>query len=519
MRVRSIIVAALAAAACKSPPPPPVYEAVPVDRRDVIVSVEAAGTIQPDTTVSVKSRASGEVEEVLVETGQRVEKGDLLVKIDPRIPRNSVQQAQADLDVAKASLENAETQKKRSDELYAAKAITQQEHDQSVLDYANAKANVVKSQVALENAKIALADANVRAPISGTIIVDSIERGTIITSATANVSGGTTILKMADLNLVQVNTLVDETDIGKIRPGMTATVMVDAYANRPFEGEVLKIEPQAVVDQNVTMFPVRVRVGNGSGLLRPGMNAEVSIHVGERHDVLAIPNAALRTTRDVGSAAQVLGLNPEKVQQELANMPDPQAPGSDSGRATLGARAGASTDSSAKPAGNTMAGPNGSTIKLPDGVTAEQVRAIFAKFRSGQSPTPAERQILSNIRRLNGGGRMGGRGGRGRAGGETGTGYEFGGDYIVFVLRNGQPTPVKVRTGLTDLEYAEVVAGLQPSDSVLLLPSASLVQSQQEFKERVNRFTGGGAVPGMKSNNSSNNSSSNRSSNSGGGSR
>ena len=117
---------------------------------------------------------------------------------------------------------------------------------------------------------------------------------------------------------MQVRTLVDETDIGKVQPGLAATVTVDAYPSRPFEGEVLKIEPQAEVQQNVTMFPVLVRIQNRDGLLKPGMNTEVEIHVGRRESVLALPNAALRTQRDVASAAQVLGLDPEDVQKQIA---------------------------------------------------------------------------------------------------------------------------------------------------------------------------------------------------------
>ena len=118
------------------------------------------------------------------------------------------------------------------------------------------------------------------APITGTIIEKTVERGQVISSPTSDVGGGTVLLKMADLNLVQVRTLVDETDIGKIQAGQRATVTVDAYPNRPFEGTVLKIEPQAETEQNVTMFPVLVRIENRNGLLRPGMNAEVEIHVG-----------------------------------------------------------------------------------------------------------------------------------------------------------------------------------------------------------------------------------------------
>ena len=189
-------------------------------------------------------------------------------------------QAQADLDVARARVANATSQKRRGDELYKSQSITEQEHETALLDYANAKAEEVRAQVAVENAKDQLDDTNVLAPITGTIIEKSVERGQVISSPTKDVGGGTVLIKMADLNLVQVRTLVDETDIGKIQPGQSATVTVDAFPNRPFHGEVLKIEPQAQTEQNVTMFPVLVRIDNRQGLLRPGMNAEVEIHVG-----------------------------------------------------------------------------------------------------------------------------------------------------------------------------------------------------------------------------------------------
>jgi hypothetical protein len=184
------------------------------------------------------------------------------------------------------------------------------------------------------------------------------------------------------------------------------------------------------------MFPVLVRIANEEGLLRPGMNSEVEIHVGRRDSVLAVPTAALRTQRDVGSAAQVLGLSPTAVQQQLA-VARPNPRGADSaGHASMGA-----------------------------------------------APPPS-----------------GGQPRRAGAGGRTGRGRPQGGgaQYIVFVKRNGQPTPVWIRTGLSDMDYSEVVEGLTPSDSVFVLPSASLVQSQQDMRERINRATGGGGVPGMR---------------------
>ncbi len=487
MRTRIIAATALLAA-CAKEVPPPVYQALPVERRDIVVSAQASGAIQPDTTVEVKTRASGEVLEILVQTGQEVKRGQLLMRIDPRTPENAVQQAQAQLDVAKSQAEITKTQLARSAELREAKTITQQEYETAQLSYATAKAAVVRAQIDLENARISREDTDVRAPISGIIIEKGVERGQVVASATSNVGGGTVLMKMADMSLVQVKTLVDETDIGKIKPGLGTSVTVDAYPNRPFRGTVLKIEPLATVEQNVTMFPVLVRIDNRDGLLRSGMNAEVEIHIGRRDSVLAVPNAALRTQRDVASAASVLGLTMDQVTRQLE-----AAPAGDTARsATLGASAAGegAKDAPEKATGNTMTTPDGRTVKLPDGVTEQQVRAIFAKFRSGEQPTAAERAILQKMRSAN----PGGQGGRQRA---QSMDYQFGGEYIVFVSSPTGPHARKIRTGLTDLDYSEVVSGLAEGDSVLVLPSASLIASQQEFKDRVNRVTGGGAVPGM----------------------
>jgi HlyD family secretion protein len=311
----------------------------------------------------------------------------------------------------------------------------------------------------VDNARIQLEDADVRAPVAGTIIEKDVERGTVIASATSNVSGGTTLLKMADLNLVQVRTLVDETDVGKIQPGQHATVTVDAYPNRTFDGTVLKIEPQAQTEQNVTVFPVQVRIENKEGLLRPGMNTEVEIHVGQREGVPAVPNAALRTLRDVGSAAQVLGLSADEVQKQLA-------------------------DANAQSASSAGASPRTTEGEVSAGRDSAGRRADSARGR----PDSARRS------RGQGGGMRGSGTGRVTRGTDAG-----GGRYIVFVKRKGAPTPVWIRTGLTDLDYSEVVRGLSPGDSVYVLPSASLVQSQQDMRQRMNQITGGGgAVPGMR---------------------
>lgn len=118
--------------------------------------------------------------------------------------------------------------------------------------------------------------------------------------------------------------------------------------------------------------------------------------------------------------------------------------------------------------------------------------AAFRKMQSGQSLTAAEQALVARARAAMSGG--GNRGGPQR----QNNNFMFGGSYIVFVLRDGRPTPVRIRTGVTDMDFSEVTTGLTERDTVLLLPSASLVQSNQEMKDRFQRMTGGGGVPGMQ---------------------
>ncbi len=487
--------ATLLLAGCQEEVEEPMYQVLPVSTRDIVVSASASGVIEPIRIVEVKSKASGEIFEMRVETGDAVEAGALLVRVDPRIPQNALRQARADLDVAQAQLENARSQLRRSEELYKTQSITEQEYDDAKLSAANANAQLVRAQRSLEDARISAEDTDVKAPSAGVIIQKNVEVGTVITSATQGVTGGTVLLQMADLDTVQVRALVDETDIGKIQPGLAVTITVDAYPNQPFRGEVLKIEPQAEVLQNVTMFPVLVRIPNEDNRLRPGMNTEVEVHVGNRAGVLAVPNAALRTERDYQSAADVLGLDFESVQQQLADARRVQA--EQGGQASLGGTT--ATDTS----GVETITWRGREVPLPDGVTLEEAQAVMAKLQGGdmraafQSMSARERSIMQQLS-----GRGGGRGSRGQGSGGNATDNSalFGGNYVVFIMRNGEPVATPVRTGLTDLDYSEVISGLSDADSVLILPSASLIRSQQQFQERMNRMRGGGGIPGVRSN-------------------
>jgi HlyD family secretion protein len=493
----------------------PVYESAEVETRDIEVTVDAAGVIEPEAMVEVKSKASGEVLAVHAETGDIVQAGALLVVIDKRTPQNRLAETQAALTAAQARAKIAETQMQRAQALQKSQTLTQADVEQTELEFAQSKAQVVSAQVALENARITLDDTEIRAPVTGTIIEKTVEPGTVIASSTSNVSGGTTLMKMADLTTVQVRTRVDETDIGKIQPGMVTKVTVAAYPNQPFDGVVLKVEPQAIVEQNVTMFAVLIKLANRGGVLKPGMNAEVEIQIANRSSVAAVPTAALRADTDVPLTAQMLGLDEPTLRKLI--WPDGEP-------------------ASAAASGNKVTLPNGRQVDLPEGVDSAQIQALFAKMRGGGQAnlTEEERALMAKVRQQMGGGQGGWNGGQGgggqgggnfRAGGGGGefrgppggfpgggfpgggfpgggnfaangsggsgqaqsTEYLFKGEYWVVALRDEQVVPVAVQTGITDLEYSEVVSGLEPGDKVLLLPSTSLFEQQAQLQQFISQ--------------------------------
>ena len=289
-------------------PGEPMYQTAKADRRTIEVSVSSSGVVEPLAIVEVKSKASGEVLDVLVEVGDHVERDTLVVRIDPRTVRNDLAQREAELKAALSRREIARSQMTRAEALLAKGTFTQLDLEQAALDLANAEADVVAAQVSVENARIAVDDTDVRAPITGTVIQKPVERGQVISSPTRDVAGGSPLMQMADLSEVRIRALIDETDIGKIRPGMSARVAVAAYPNQPFPGEVVKVEPQAVVEQNVTMFAVLVSIDNRDGLLMPGMNAEVEVSIARSEDVVTVPVMALRTNRDIAATAAILGM-------------------------------------------------------------------------------------------------------------------------------------------------------------------------------------------------------------------
>ncbi|MDB4120533.1 efflux RND transporter periplasmic adaptor subunit [Gammaproteobacteria bacterium] len=272
------------------------------------LTVEASGTVEAISSIEIKSKASGQVLFLGAEVGDYVEEGVVLARIDQRTPTNTLEQANADLEVAKVRLSNAQNQFDRSKRLHDEGNISDKSFEDAQEAFSSARAQLVRAEVFLENARIALDDTSVRSPIAGTVISRLAEVGQVITSPTSAVGGGTLLMEMADLNKVRVRALIDEIDIGKISIGQEVTLKVSAYRDKRFTGVVSKIEPMSKIDQNVTTFPVLIDIENKDNLLLIGMNTDVEIEILNEEVALALPAGSLRTRKDVVSVAGLLGI-------------------------------------------------------------------------------------------------------------------------------------------------------------------------------------------------------------------
>jgi len=487
----------------------PRYITAEAARGTLELRAEATGTVEPVREVEVKSKASGEILRLHADVGDRVERGALLAEIDPRDVRNRFNQTQADLAVAEAQLQISEAQLERQQALLEAQVITQAEFENATLSFANAQAALVRARTNHDLAELQLADVQIRAPMSGTILQKNVEEGVVIQSASANVSGGTALFVMADLGEMQVRTLVDETDMGELQAGLSAGVTVEAYPERSFRGVVEKIEPLATVEQNVTMFPVIVSLDNRSGLLRPGMNAEVQIFIDSAVDVVIVPNNAVVQPADVGPAALALGL--ELADLDLSSFL--QAGGGFAGRGRAGAGGGGAPGGVGRGSGGGAAPPDGASAGAAGsdaptragagaaseaaagasrgpGDAAGRIQELRAQVRSGEITSDSMRAAARTLRaRAEADPRSdasaGGEDTAGVPGRETRPG-------AVFVLgSNGVPEPRLVRLGIGDWDNVEVVSGLEGGETLVVVGPAQLQAQQAEFMERMRSRFGG----------------------------
>jgi len=296
---------------------------------DIIETVAATGKIQPEVEIKLSSEVSGEIIKLPIIEGQQVKKGDLLVSINPDLVQAQVNQSQASLQNIKAQLTQAEANLnnlklnfERNKSLYEKGVISKSEWERTFTDYEVAKANVKSAYYNVQSAESSvkqsrdnLARTSIFAPRDGTISKLSVELGERVVG-TAQMAG-TEIVRVANLNNMEVEVDVNETDIVKVNVGDSTIVEVDAYLKREFKGIVTEIantaENTLSVDQ-VTNFKVKVRIlpesykdlsadkPENSSPFRPGMTATVDIITNKKENIIGVPISAIVIKTDTSSA-------------------------------------------------------------------------------------------------------------------------------------------------------------------------------------------------------------------------
>ena len=270
---------------------PPQYRAQPAEKGNVIQTVSANGTINPVTLVSVGTQVSGTVKKIYVDFNSKVQKGQILLELDDALLSAQQKQSLANLQNAEASLELATANEARMRSLFTQEYVSRQELDSSVQAKKSAEAQLKLAQATVEKDRANLAYSVIRSPVSGVVVDRSVDVGQTVAASLQT----PTLFKIAqDLSKMQIDANFAEADIGNIRVGQAVRFTVDAFPNRSFNGAVKLIRLNPTTVSSVVTYDVVINVDNPGQLLLPGMTAYVSISVAERHDVLMVPNAALR---------------------------------------------------------------------------------------------------------------------------------------------------------------------------------------------------------------------------------
>ncbi len=304
------------------------FQTVPVIRGDLLATISATGTVEPEEVVDIGAQVAGKIvafgkdaQGRPIDYGSRVEAGMVLAQIDDALyaadvsaakaqlaqAKANYQRAQADLGQLKAKLFQAERDWARAQKLGPSDALSQADYDAALSAFKVAKANMNVGQAAVAQAREAVAQAEaalrrasqnldyctIRSPVKGVIIDRRVNIGQTVV---ASLNAPSLFLLAKDLTRMQVWAAVNEADIGNIHPGQPVTFTVDAYPGEVFQGQVGKVRLNATMTQNVVTYVVEVNTDNSDGRLIPYLTANLKFLVAEKKDVLLVPNAALRWT-------------------------------------------------------------------------------------------------------------------------------------------------------------------------------------------------------------------------------
>jgi HlyD family secretion protein len=386
----------------------PEFMKVTISEGEIVEEVSATGTLQAMRTVNVGSQVSGRVTQVLADFNDIVKKGQILAKIDTalldtqvEIQRANIERQELDIASQRVQLADAKRTLERQRELLEKKLATQQAYEAAELAVKNREAQILSAEKAkvqaefnLEQARLNVGYATIPSTIDGVVVDRKVDPGMTVQSS-QNVA--TLFILAEDLTTLKLEGGVDESEIGKVRQGMTVRFGVDAYPNQTFQGKITMVRLNPTIQSNVVTYTTVAEVNNADLRLKPGMTASMRIEVSRRDNVMRIPNAALRfrPNNDMYAA----------LKQEP---PTPARAGGPGGPAGAGSR----TDGTATAAATTPA-PRPATAAPAS--SAPQSPQTAPSDGRGNRPRDGDSGGANPFQ--SGGERTGGRGGSGRGGG------------------------------------------------------------------------------------------------------
>ena len=279
------------------------YLTAEAERGDISIFVTATGTAEAVTTVLVGSQVSGTILALYADFNDRVTKGQVIAQLDPTFLRAQVSQVQADLEKATASVSLSQKEYDRALSLFEKQMISESESDLALTNHELALAQEKSARANLERARTNLNYATIVSPIDGVVISRDVDVGQTVA---ASLQAPTLFTIANDLAEMQIETSIDEADIGRIKEGQEAVFTVDAFPDQTFRGTVTQVRLSPEIVQNVVTYDVIIQASNPDLLLKPGMTANVTVLIDQREDILRVPTAALRfeeSSSDRGATA------------------------------------------------------------------------------------------------------------------------------------------------------------------------------------------------------------------------
>ena len=325
------------------------FETAKVEKGNITNTVTATGTIEAVTSVDVGTQVSGIIDKVLVDFNDNVKKGQLLALIDKTSLTAQLEQSKATVTQAQAQLNYQEATYKRLNALYEKQLIAQSDYDQALYNYENAKASLSNAKSAYDRNLVNLNYCTITSPIDGVVLNRAVEEGQTV-AASFNTPTLFTIVN--DLTQMEVETSVDEADIGKVKQDQRVEFTVDAYSELKFDGVVSEVRLQPTTTNNVVTYSVILSAPNPDKKLMPGMTASATIYVDEKNNTLVLTGKALRFTPDAAYLQKMMAGMPAGARPQGA--PDGSGANAVSGMAAQGS--GNTAVTGAMPAGFPPAG-------------------------------------------------------------------------------------------------------------------------------------------------------------------